>query len=340
MKELHKASGGDWGGTKVDEQYKAMLESVFKEDSMDTFCRNFTAEFVDLYREFEIKKRSINVDNLDKRVSNKIPIGLKETFEEKYDDEDVNDAIANSPFKGEVKWFKDKLQISPKVFAGLFDKACDSMVGHVKKLLLLDNVKGTNTIIMVGGFSESYILQKKIREAFPNMKVIIPQEAGLVVLKGAVLFGWNPSTIASRIAKYTYGVATNTTFDPNKHDLSKRIVIDGKQKCSDVFDRHVTKGDKLLFNEAQAAQTYVPLRENQTSMTFSVYTSSVLNPMYVTDFGCDLVGSMTVDMKDTAGGLRREVKARMNFGGGEIKVEATEVKTGKITTAKLDFLEK
>jgi hypothetical protein len=37
---------------------------------------------------------------------------------------------------------------------------------------------------MVGGFSESPMLRDAVERAFPNHSLIIPQEAGLAVLRG------------------------------------------------------------------------------------------------------------------------------------------------------------
>jgi molecular chaperone DnaK (HSP70) len=53
---------------------------------------------------------------------------------------------------------------------------------------------------MVGGFSESPIMQSAIKEAFSTKKVIIPDEAGLAVLKGAVMYGHKPQTISVRVS--------------------------------------------------------------------------------------------------------------------------------------------
>jgi hypothetical protein len=49
--------------------------------------------------------------------------------------------------------------------------------------------------------------------------VIIPEDAGLAVLKGAVQFGFNPKVINPRISRFTYGVSTNK----NKLDSSQEI---------------------------------------------------------------------------------------------------------------------
>ena len=70
----------------------------------------------------------------------------------------------------------------------LFDESCKKLVDHFHPLFTLPNVKDVSSILLVGGFAESPMLQEAVREAFRNKKVIVPQEAGLAVLKGAVLY--------------------------------------------------------------------------------------------------------------------------------------------------------
>lgn len=42
------------------------------------------------------------------------------------------------------------------------------------------------------------IIQKAMREKFKDFRVVIPQEAGLAILQGAVLFGENPLIVSER----------------------------------------------------------------------------------------------------------------------------------------------
>jgi len=39
LKELHKASGGAWGGTTVDEAFKQLLIKIFGSEVVGKFCR-------------------------------------------------------------------------------------------------------------------------------------------------------------------------------------------------------------------------------------------------------------------------------------------------------------
>lgn len=45
LKELHKASGGAWGGTKVDATYIELFVKIFGKDVMDQFKRDHKVRF-------------------------------------------------------------------------------------------------------------------------------------------------------------------------------------------------------------------------------------------------------------------------------------------------------
>jgi hypothetical protein len=58
-----------------------------------------------------------------------------------------------------------------------------------------------------------------------NLFVIIPEDAGLAVLKGAVQFGFNPKVINPRISRFTYGVSTNKGFRPRTDPEIFRLTL-------------------------------------------------------------------------------------------------------------------
>lgn len=53
--------------------------------------------------------------------------------------------------------------------------------------------RDVDAVILVGGFSESKLVYKSIKEETqPSVLILNPPECGLSVLKGAVLFGFQP----------------------------------------------------------------------------------------------------------------------------------------------------
>ena len=336
LKELYKASGGAWGGIQVDEAFKQMVIKITGSNVYFNFCDKNAADFVDMFREFELKKRCFSGN--EKQITIKIPVSLKETFEEETE-ESIQDVLSQSSYSGKMKWTGDKLRINSGLFATLFDVVTKNIVEHLSNLLREPEVKGTTNIIMVGGFSESSIIQAKVKEAFPDMTVIIPTEAGLSVLKGAVIFGHIPRTIKSRKAKYTYGLATMTNFVKGRHRDDKKEFIGDQVKCKDIFSLHVEKGQTLESEEAQSEKCYNPVEPDQKEIIFQFYISDTQHPMYTTDSGCTHIGTMKVLIPDISGGLDRPVKVSITFGGTELKVKAVEQKTNKATMVKLQFLD-
>lgn len=65
--------------------------------------------------------------------------------------------------------------------------------------------------------------------------MIIPEDPGLVVMKGPVYYGHVPKTIGCRVARYTCGIQSWPEFDPNKHTEAKKVKIGTTFRCRDVF---------------------------------------------------------------------------------------------------------
>lgn len=337
LKELHKASGGDWGGTKVDNAFKQMLIKIFSLPVLRQFQREATDDYIDLFREFEVKKREISPKK-DTKITLRLPSSLRDTFEKKTG-ESISDVIKQTNFADKMTFTGDKLRAEVSVYKSFFDEAIKGTVDHVEALLNDRSTKGTSSILMVGGFSESAMLQAAIRTKFPHMKVIIPEEAGLVVLKGAVVFGHKPSAIQTRVSKYTYGIELNALFEEDKHDLSKRIESGGRYFCKEVFDKHVEVGQLLKYGEPQSERTYRPLTSTQDYVDVNVFATDTKDPLYVSDKCCKQVGKVKVTVRDMSVPLsKRTLLVTLTFSGTEIEVTAKEKSTGKVTSAKANFL--
>lgn len=58
-------------------------------------------------------------------------------------------------------------------------------------------VRGVRFLFLVGGFAESPMLQKAVQRALGrSCRIIIPHDVGLTILKGAVLFGLDPTVVS------------------------------------------------------------------------------------------------------------------------------------------------
>lgn len=88
-------------------------------------------------------------------------------------------------------------------------------------------------IFLVGGFSENNYLKTEIKNQFEKLaiRILIPRRPQISVIRGACMYGLNPRSISSRVARFTYGINTLTTFDSKKCRLEKKVMIDGEEFC-------------------------------------------------------------------------------------------------------------
>lgn len=338
LKELSAATGGAWGGTMVDKAFADFLSKLFGEKVYKEFTKDSAEDAIDLFREFEAKKRNISTDKTSQETI-RIPYRLSEIHKD-MTGKSLQTAIAEKKeLKDKVKWAGDKIKVNADILKSWFDESCTNTVKHIQKQFKTKAGADVNTILLVGGFSESSMLQSHLRENFKDKRIIIPEEAGLVVLKGAVIFGHNPVTIISRIAKCSYGIRVFRDFQVGVHPADKKTKFGGKVKCKDVFALHVRKGQELIVGQVQSAQRYTPLEEDQLTLDFDVYTSSEEEPAFVTDKSCSYIGQLEVDLPDISAAMGRGVWVKMIFGGTEVTVEAQEETSGHISRANFDFLQ-
>ena len=316
--------------------FKQALEEIVTKKMVDDYCQKYTGDYIELLRDFEIKKRKCGIRNdSNPMITLKVPVTFVEECEKRLG-KDLTTLTNQSRFNNSFFWKSDKVRIHLSTFENFFKPACEAIIEHVGKLFKSAKVKGVKNILMVGGFSESPLLQDAIRKAFKDCQVIVPQDAGLAVLRGAVVFGYNPKAIESRIARYTYGVGTSVEFDPNKHMGSKKKVINGKEYCTDIFSRHVQRGSELLTDVAQSERSYSPLSQHQKQVEIKIYTSEKDDPLYIEN--CGNIGKFSVDLPE-GDKEDRSVSVKMIFGKTELTAEATVVKTGKITPGVFELPE-
>lgn len=108
--------------------------------------------------------------------------------------------------------------------------------------------KPMDAMFMVGGFSQSPYLQRRIKEMFKDSIGIISvvPRGELAVVRGAVLLGIQPTIVSQRIVKHTYGLQVRVPYDPAiDPEKFKKI---GTTFCDVRFELIVKKKQKLQSN--------------------------------------------------------------------------------------------
>ncbi|XP_053398855.1 heat shock 70 kDa protein 12A-like isoform X2 [Mercenaria mercenaria] len=331
VKEVHAACGGSWGGTMVDKEFEAVLLDLVGEDIFQRFKTENMEDYLELWRDFEIKKRAISPSD-ESPVRMRLPITLIDLFKNEKTCT-LNTVINTSKYANDIQLNGDKMKMSAELSKSFFRHSIDNTICYARSTLKDIHV---TAILMVGGYSESPMLQQAIRSTFADIEVVVPLEASFSIMKGALIFGHFPRFITKRVLKYTYGIETTTAFVRGKHPESKRVHADTGDMCDKIFDKHVEKSQSVKVGEPQVRKSYIPVYKQQKQLGFSVYASEIPNPEY-TDQNCYFVGKMFVDIGDESD-LDREVMVALTFSDTEIVVEAKEKKSGKETYAAIDFL--
>ncbi|XP_048777505.2 heat shock 70 kDa protein 12A-like isoform X2 [Ostrea edulis] len=335
LRELYQASGGDYGGNQVNKRFLEFITKLFGEEVIEAVKQKHPSDWVEIHNNFEHKKRaSTKFDDQDKIV-----IRFPVTFDQAYKslmNTNFQERIKRMGYEGQITLKKDKLILTCKIFKSFFEFSLSGIKKCIERVL--EHGHNTNTIMFVGGFAESPYLIDMLRKYFCNYKVLVPEDPSLVVLRGAVLFGFDPTIIQSRICRYTYGIANQRPFIDGKDKIEKRRKHNGGYYCDDVFDKHVEIGEMLEFGKFQEPKDYHPLNAEQVNVMLELYASTEKDPIYVDDPSCHLVGVMEIEVQERKPGEDGTVLVSVNFSGTELEIKAYEKRTGNVTTSACNFL--
>ena len=284
LAEINHPSGGPWGGTLVNKAFTDILVRILGESAYETFSVKHKSDELYLYQKFETLKRKINGTDSGKHRL-RIPIDLIDSAGGL---NSVRQALEQSTYKFDIELKdKSKLDITCKLLAEMFEAPKSCLIDHLQTLFTNRALREIKTLMLVGGFSESVLIANELRSAFPDKEIIVPKEAKLAVLKGAVLYGHNPKSISSRKLAYTYGISTAVLFDRNVHPEYKKIIRNGLEKCEDVFKVFFKIGQTAVPDETKMVYTFNAgyFCRLHNCATVEVYKTKDEEPRYVTDPG-------------------------------------------------------
>jgi molecular chaperone DnaK (HSP70) len=227
--------------------------------------------------------------------------------------------------------------------AALIMRLFDTVLAPIKRHV--DGVCRTHSpqyVVLAGGFAESEVLQESVKRALaashPSVCVVVPVHPGHAVVKGAALYGLSHASFASRIARYTYGIKTCTTYDASnpRHSGCATAVYDGVQNVEDVFNAYVAKGETVPVGKV-VTRSFVPATMAQTSVSFQLLKTEVTpTPFLATAPGLTRCGCVEIKVPPCSRpGEKADIEVSFNFGDTEVTVTARHGRTTE--TYRLDF---
>lgn len=331
LEELIPATGGPTGGVTVDKEFEKFLEKIGGSGILKSFAEISMEDHLTMLREFEIKKR----EDPKSKVHIKIPLKL-DSFISKKKPGGISKALKNTIYKDIVTYKQYKICLPFSEYETFFRTAVDGVLKHIDAILSQKEFNDVKNIIMVGGFSECKLIQRAVREKFKSCRFIIPDAAGLAVLRGAVYFGHLPNAISRRVARYTYGIQICPPFKSGEHPEDKKIAVDRLERCKNVFFPLVRRGDQIKpgREEPIICQSLNPKRQK---IECGIYVSNRENPQFVDEKDCRLLCKLTV--KIPPGVYSAEIEESIIFGETEITFRAKQLESGCLTETSVDMLD-
>ena len=314
------------------QRFESLLEDLFGAKEIQTYRNQFPSDWLSLMNDFEGKKRGKRILDSSVMTNIRLPRSFvsmanqtKSSAMERYGEKEVK--LQNNEY----------LSLSSRVMRGLFIPVMKSIKEHLKTLLKKPKLSKVQIMLLVGGFADSAFLQGEIKKEFSeNFRVLVPYHAITAVVEGAVIFGKNPSKIIERVVCTTYGTDRTINFVEGVHTEEKKFIVDGVEKCADVFKCFVKENTVVKLGQKITKRCHLATAST-TSIHFDFYVTSNPNTQFVTDRGATQIGSLVVQSPDTRGGKDRHIEVSMYFGGTEITATAWDVSSGNRAQTTLDF---
>ena len=351
-------TGNDWGGVRVNQEFKEFLGNLIDDPHFQQYLNGPNSDrnarhqaelqnIVDYV--FEDQKQIFGSEE-NREVDGKYAmINLPWAFMRVYEDKFTESMKSlNDP---RIELLDSDLSIGYKRMEEFFQPAIDEIIAAVESSFkILPKDITIDTAFLVGGFGACRymhdMLLPKLKRIFSkvDIQVFRPDHHRLAVVNGAIESVLNRAVVRSRVVDATYGSACSLPFNVAIHDTKQKFYDDDRrERCNNLFLPFALKGDVVQAGRV-LVQSYIPLKHNQTSMVFSLFSSQSRNVRYVKTSsdqsieGVNCIGQLTVQMPIQRGDKNRQVKLVFDFTHSEIQVEAFDITSGTRVSTILDFL--
>ena len=312
VKELAPPSGGPYGGRLIDREFEKLLDKVFGASFSSKLRELEPCSWMKLMRDLERRKT--------RQAGEMIALDLDMAFSEaceKIKKKKVVQILQLCTVPG-VGMQKGRMFISADLVKKWYEESIRRTAQCLNANLMKANLQDVSALYMVGNFPKSQYLLEGVRKevtSIPSENIIKPSDSHIAIVKGAVLYGFDPTIVNERVSAMSYGVEC----------------FGGARSEHDSFYlEFIAAGESIKANEVR--EQTVAAREDGTVKIYCA-TDKVMS---LKDPNCRELASIHIAMADDMK-KRRKVHISMRFGGPEIYVVVTDDSTGNVFDASLDF---
>ncbi|GES97069.1 hypothetical protein GLOIN_2v1646219 [Rhizophagus clarus] len=310
LEEETVRSGGLCGSTFVDQGFLKFLSLAVGSEAMEQFKENHYGSLQKLIYKFfcpEVKLpfggESDEFEPIELDLEKYCPALIQ------YITGETKEKLKNE------EWIID---IKCEDVMRMFDPAVNDIIDLIHaQLERLPKQRKVKTMFLVGGFSESTYLFKRVKTVFKNRidNIINPLDPIAAIVRGACYYGLNKNIIKIRTLKWSYGIEINSEYNYND---PKELRFDGNRILR--FDALAKQGDRLEVNKDSKPREYKPLSRNQLCCTFKLLYANHPNPKYPSQNGVRTLGKLTINLPLKGYGADRIIEFFLKFAEEELKM--------------------
>ncbi|KAG5935630.1 hypothetical protein E4U59_005507 [Claviceps monticola] len=233
LKELAPGTGGMAGSLGLNDGFAAAVEELVGDDQWLKLKMSKAWSIAEKQFDQEIKKSFRG--ELDVEYYVNFPMAsLRE-------DEDGG-LVSNT-------WRLTGLVLS-RIFEPLIAEIIEMIDYQVQEVRLKRPEKDISGILLVGGFGSSHYLMKRVKQHFPGIHILQPQDAWAAIVKGSALSKL-PSQVAviSTCATRHYGTRGNVVYMASTH-AGERVYLDRSGDLTvTVMEWFIKTGDNILRDQ-------------------------------------------------------------------------------------------
>lgn len=198
MKIVFKNNTAIWSGDYVLHEFVEMISSRAKKALVD-FFEKYPLEYYDFIQEVKSKIKRISANCLN--INIKISAVMMEEIR-------CSEGLQEAVLRTGLKFKSDKFVIKTDRFQTLFSEAGKRIVDYTEKELLT-KFSDIYQIILVGEFAQSPMLQTITKTSFSAENIMIPCEANMAAVRGAVFFGQGHVSGVPNVSKLNFSLVVS-----------------------------------------------------------------------------------------------------------------------------------
>jgi molecular chaperone DnaK (HSP70) len=334
--EVTERAGDYCGSAFVDAEFIEYLRKELGSNAIDSFRDNYYGQMQYMVQEFcqhvKLPFTGDSTFNYEMNLEEVSPTLVQ------YLSDEVNLTSESDEVKLNIQKIKDAdwlIKLDFEKIKSMFDPVIER-ISRMIRIQLKNRERGKgegesesdkkcSVMFLVGGFSQSEYLQKKIREEFGTEvdNISVPTNPIAAISRGAAIYGLSfgnldddminmdlPFVINSRILNRTYGIKVLKDDNP------------------DYFHIIAKRGKEVNINEEFPVRLR-PSFHSQTSGVFEIYYTREFKASSCKDPGMILLGELKIDWPDTELGLNRPTTFKLAFGKMEVRATAKNETNGQ-----------